>query len=242
MEFFLFLFLGGFIWLLIYVNFVLPSKTKKTLQQIILNSPDIKVTNSFIGMSDSGIGIDEVGKKIVLAKCRDQFAKNIQKGIYSFDDIVSVEILEDGNASNTVSRSSQLGNAVVGGLLFGGVGAVIGGASAARKAKVKNIALKIIVNDNQNPTYIINFFSANDSGIQVGGMVYKAIMEGENGIHKWHGRLSLIIKQGEQSVVHIKNDTVKVDLVDEIDKLSKLLEKGVITNEEFVQAKAKLLS
>lgn len=86
-----------------------------------------------------------------------------------FKDILSVEIIEDGVSVTRTSRSSQLGGALVGGVLSGGVGAIIGGASGSKTTteNIKQINLLITVNDIHNPIYTINFFSSNvDSTVQ----------------------------------------------------------------------------
>lgn len=58
------------------------------------------------------------------------FSKNANNPtIYSFNDIIDYEINEDGE---TVSKGG-LGNAVAGGLLFGGVGAIVGGVTGKKK-------------------------------------------------------------------------------------------------------------
>ena len=49
--------------------------------------------------------------------------------VFSFDDLVSYEIIENGD---TVSKGG-LGSAIVGGALFGGVGAVVGGITGGKE-------------------------------------------------------------------------------------------------------------
>ena len=51
---------------------------------------------------------------------------------YSFSDLINVDLVKDNTVIYTTktSTSSMLGRAVVGGALFGGVGAIIGGSTA----------------------------------------------------------------------------------------------------------------
>lgn len=49
--------------------------------------------------------------------------------IYKYSDIVDYELLEDGESIT----KGGLGRAVVGGALFGGVGAVVGGVTGHKK-------------------------------------------------------------------------------------------------------------
>src|SRR5690606_10900120 len=51
------------------------------------------------------------------------------KQIYNYSDIVNFELLEDGESI----ASGGLGRALVGGALFGGVGAIVGGVTGKRK-------------------------------------------------------------------------------------------------------------
>ena len=59
------------------------------------------------------------------------FRGKIQQ-IYSYDDIIDFELLEDG----TSVASGGLGRALVGGALFGGAGAIVGGVTGKRKLKI----------------------------------------------------------------------------------------------------------
>lgn len=56
--------------------------------------------------------------------------------IYNYSDIVDFELLEDGE----FIVKGRLGRAVVGGVLFGGIGAVVGGVTGGKKSKsIRNI-------------------------------------------------------------------------------------------------------
>ncbi|MED4618381.1 hypothetical protein [Priestia megaterium] len=77
----------------------------------------------------------------------------------NYHDIIQVELKEDDELLVVTSRTSQLGSAIVGGALAGGVGAVIGGLSGKQKQKreVKKIQIHLTLNDLQNPLLKINF-------------------------------------------------------------------------------------
>ncbi|MGZ9868111.1 hypothetical protein ACU3L3_06790 [Priestia endophytica] len=76
-------------------------------------------------------------------------------------DILQSEIIEDGTTISQVSRTGQVGGALVGGMLAGGVGAVVGGLGASRTQtqKVTNIKLRLTVNDVNSPIKQITFFN-----------------------------------------------------------------------------------
>ncbi|HDR1457428.1 TPA: hypothetical protein QB389_001939, partial [Pasteurella multocida] len=75
------------------------------------------------------------------------------------EDILKVELFEGGNSVTSSSRS--LTGALVGGALFGGVGAIVGGLGGSTKssATVNKIEIRLIINDKTNPTYDIDFLS-----------------------------------------------------------------------------------
>ena len=77
--------------------------------------------------------------------------------IYDYDDIVNFELLEDGNSV----ASGGLGRALVGGILFGGAGAVVGGVTGRKKTKnyCESLKLKVTVDDINNPSVYINFIN-----------------------------------------------------------------------------------
>ncbi|MFJ7698661.1 hypothetical protein [Lysinibacillus fusiformis] len=86
-----------------------------------------------------------------------------------FKDVLSIEIVEDGVSITRSSRRSQLGGALRGGVLAGGVGAIIGGTTGTKTTTetVKTIDILITVNEIQNPIYMINFYSEMNATLQV---------------------------------------------------------------------------
>ncbi|MBN1325169.1 MAG: hypothetical protein JW974_03035 [Alphaproteobacteria bacterium] len=79
--------------------------------------------------------------------------------IYRFQDIVKVEVVQDGK---TIS-SGGLGRAFALGVLAGGVGAVVG-ATTGRKIsenKLTDLRIKITINDFKNPIVYINCLTPN---------------------------------------------------------------------------------
>ncbi|MGL5480093.1 MAG: zinc-ribbon domain-containing protein [Clostridium sp.] len=82
--------------------------------------------------------------------------KSIPK-IYSFDDIVSYELIED----NDCIVKGGLGRAIVGGALLGGVGAVVGSTTGTKKSKkvITKLIVKITVNNIENPVVYIDIIN-----------------------------------------------------------------------------------
>lgn len=109
--------------------------------------------------------------------------------IYSFDDIVSFELIED----NDCIVKGGLGRALVGAALLGQVGAVVGSATGKKKSKkvITKLIIKITVNDIENPVIYINLV---EKPIQASSMIYtNKFKEAQEII----SLLELIVKQRE---------------------------------------------
>ena len=74
--------------------------------------------------------LDESQNKFAIPT-RSAFGKVKGMKVYKCQDILDFELLEDGNSV----IKGGLGRAVVGGALFGGVGAIVGGTTGGRKQK-----------------------------------------------------------------------------------------------------------
>ena len=84
-------------------------------------------TKKLVSMkNDVALCIDEVKQKIYLFT---NYYNEEKLRSYSLKDLLQVEIIEDNVTITKTSRTSQVGGAIVGGMLAGGVGAVIGGLS-----------------------------------------------------------------------------------------------------------------
>lgn len=74
--------------------------------------------------------------------------------VVPFDMVRGFSIIQDGEETR-----ASLGSAVAGGLLFGGVGAAIGAAGGSGKKSVGLLALKIDLNDIDNPCAIVTYIN-----------------------------------------------------------------------------------
>jgi hypothetical protein len=108
--------------------------------------------------NDLAIALDDVESKVFIFE-NDKIKE------YRFEDILKTEIIEDGLTINKTSTSSQVGRMLLGGIIAGGVGAAVGGITAASKVSklVRSIDLKIILNNHKRPVYKINILS-NEKG------------------------------------------------------------------------------
>ena len=129
------------------------------LEQQIQEVPDFDATDIYISHSESpGVAIDKERRKIAIIT---------QEGIkvYEATAILSCEILQDNVQIISTERRSQFGGAVAGGLIAGGVGAVIGSLSGSRISVtgIREIALRILFDDFDVPNHTIPFFYSDDA-------------------------------------------------------------------------------
>lgn len=102
-----------------------------------------------VNVGACSIGIDETNRLWVLLS--QKFPK-----IHQFSDIVDVEILED---NKTVLKSSNVvGRSLVGGALFGGVGAIIGGTTSDQEVRQKRtkLGVRVVLKDLNSPMVYID--------------------------------------------------------------------------------------
>lgn len=155
------------------------------------------------------------------------------KQIYNFDDIVDFELLEDGES---LLKGGGVGKAIVGGALFGGVGAVVGGATAQRKNKAVCISMmiKITLNNMQFPVAYIKLIT---SATKKDSMLYRLNMKNAQEILSV---LQLICNEKNVSVEQPAKDADSHN-IDDLRKLKALLDDGIITQEDFDAKKKQIL-
>lgn len=104
--------------------------------------------------------VDDVNKKWHLPRCKES------KSVYDYTDLLDYELIEDGN---TVA-SGSLGRAVAGGLVFGGLGAVVGGMTGKQKATCSKLQIKITTKDISHPALYISLL---DYEVKKDSVTYK---------------------------------------------------------------------
>jgi hypothetical protein len=205
---------------------------------------DFDVTRRFEGNPQVSqmISIDENKKKV-------SFIDGVRFRVYNYRDILSSEVLIDGNEVIKTSRTSQIGGALIGGILAGGVGAIIGGLSAdqTKESKVSKVDVLIVVNDTRNPTFVLNFFNKDDKDSLYPYPIEMVKDEIEQA-KQLHRLISVLIRQAdEEDLIEEQNKSHKdailnsSSVADEIRKLADLRADGLLTDEEYDKQKAKLM-
>ena len=113
--------------------------------------PDFDPNDVYVSPKNfCGIAIDVDRREIALLERSD-----IRR--FGVSSIIACELLEDDFQLAYVNRGSQLTGAAVGGVLLGGVGAVIGGLSGSKRSvkRIKTMTLRFVTDDFDKPNHDI---------------------------------------------------------------------------------------
>lgn len=215
----------------------------KTIEQI---SKDL---NDIDGFNPSNIYVPHDGKSAIAIGDNDKqicFVNNessFSPTLVSYRDLLSVEIIEDGESITKTSRSSQIGGALLGTVLLGGVGTIIGGLSGNKTTtdKVSSLVLRIVINDTKNPDRYITFLNSESKKSDYG---YKIAIEN---IRKWQSSVNVLIRKADIEDEKNKESSAAAQIykpsnISDLEKLAELRDKGILTDEEFQSEKMKILN
>lgn len=155
--------------------------------------------------------------------------KFFEPPVRTFDDIVEYELLENGNSIT----KGGLGSAIVGGAAFGGVGAIVGGVTGKKKTKrtIDTFKIKITTKNIDNPIVYIDLLP--NVRVDSGSIKYMNAYDTAQKILSVFA--SIKSQTGSNNTDNGKSEA------DEILKFKKLLDDGIITQEEFEAKKKQLL-
>lgn len=148
--------------------------------------------------------------------------------VFQFDDLIDYELIAD----DSTIKKSGIGSAAVGGLLFGGVGAIVGGA-AGRKSldAINSLKIRISTKDKIFGSLLISLINTKT---KKGTFVYNTMMDSAQ---KLVSAFDMIENEkGNPSPVSSPS------VADEILKLKQLLDAGALSEQEFQSQKSKLLA
>lgn len=173
------------------------------------------------------LSFDDNTQTFVIHKSRKQ------QDLYHYNQIVDFELLEDGE---TVTKGG-LGRAAVGGLLFGGIGAIVGGVTGGKKSKgvCKSLQIKITFRNSPKQTEYLSFIATET---KTSSIIYKnAYKSAQDAL----SALQLAVDKLPAPSVETPVMQQAVSGADEILKYKSLLDAGIITEEEFNAKKAQIL-
>lgn len=156
----------------------------------------------------------------------------VKQEVINVDDILSYELLEN----DSMVTSGGLGSAVVGGILFGGAGAVAGSVIGKKttKKQIENVKIKLILNNINNPVVYIDLFNARKP-INANDERYHEVYRDSEEI------LSTIAVLKNSNDVTEKGQKESSNSLEQIKTLKELLDMEAITVEEFETKKKELL-
>jgi hypothetical protein len=203
-------------------------RTKNRIKRVEEN------TNTLAGFTAT----KKVGNFLTLDENKKQwlipgkFGGTKKSWVFNFSDIKEFELLENGGSVG----SGGLGRAVAGGILLGGVGAVVGGLSGGRSSVVNNLQVKITTKDIDRPAVYIKLISGGAS-FKTNSFTYKQLFKKAQDVMS---TLSVIV-DGEKELTADSNKTITNDRIKELREYKQLLDDGIITDSEFETKKKQLL-
>jgi len=225
------------------------NERNKAMNQILSGIENFAVSKKVDGFAGYYIfAIDETNEKIALVT-------QATKHVVNFSDVIGVELIEDGSTVSKKSTTRTIGGAIVGGILAGGAGAIVGGLSgpSTQKNKVSSVSVKILLRNLDNPALVVNCFDSRTmtterkASIETEGKMESYIYKiGKKNAAEIKDLVGIIIDRVDNKtssskfMENIKKESVSIS--DELIKLSELKEKGILTEEEFILQKNKILN
>ena len=160
--------------------------------------------------------------------------KSIKNVIFSYDDILDAELIENGE--NVITGG--LGSAVVGGMLFGSIGAMVGGTTGTKKIKkeIRDLQIKIKTKNLVYPEVTIPVISSGK--VDPSNPVYGAYLKIAE---KYLSVIALMRESERKNNENHESNNVIGSQADELLKFKNLLDMGAVTQEEFDAKKKQLL-
>ena len=164
------------------------------IEKRIRQVDDFEPTDVYVSTFNlAGVAVDANRRELLLAD-----EATLRR--FTISSIISCEILEDDVQLAYVNRGSQLAGIAVGGILLGGVGAVIGSLSASKRSinNVSKVILRFMTDDFDSPKHdiVLLDWSFSKKGLKRDSMLYRAALESAE---LWHGRVTAMMKAGESS-------------------------------------------
>ena len=218
-------------------------KTKErgdTMKLALINIPDFSPSMKIFGIKNLFIfATDNEHQKIL-------YMVGETPQIYNYEDIISVEFIENNHLVSKKSTGRTIGGAIVGTVVAGGVGAIVGGLSGSSKQQNlhSSVIVKILLRNNTDPSIELTCFDAKSmtpdgKPVKDDDILYR---QGLNQARRITDTLTVIIDAVDKATAAQKQNMANNGSVaEEIAKLAVLKEKGILTEEEFMTQKSKLL-
>ncbi len=160
--------------------------------------------------------------------------------VLRYDEIADYELVENGE---TVSKGG-LGSAVAGGLLFGDVGAVVGGITGKKKGEqiITSMCIRASLSNKYVNTLTFYIMPAGTKA-KTDSILYQSYKKEANDVISFFDSLvHQAQKDMHQQLVNNAHTNAAQSVADEILKFKNLMDQGIITTEEFEAKKRQLLN
>ena len=169
-------------------------QTATDVERRIHHLDNFEPTDTYVSnINFAGVAIDASRREILLAD-----EATLRR--FTMSSIILCEILEDNVRLAYVNRGSQLARVTVGGILLGGVGAVVVGLSASKRSinNVSKVILRFTTDDFERPKHdiVLLDWSFSKKGLKRDGLLYRAALETAE---LWHGRVTAMMKAAESN-------------------------------------------
>ena len=157
----------------------------KITNEKIKNLIGINDESGVLGYSNNVFSISIITEleKILICEINNQNKCEVDTSIYDFKNILKSELAFD----EQIVTSPSYGGAAVGGVLFGGAGAIVGGSKKVMRKQAKAVVLKLYIDDIKHPVKALKFFES-ETPIDI-SLIRDRIKEAE----EWYCRFFTII-------------------------------------------------
>lgn len=165
------------------------AKVLKILEEANFNSD-----HSFISDDSSTVlALCEEKKEILMIDVKTVDSVYISHTVKTINFKELIEVKVNQNSKEIRSSSRSIGGAIVGGVLFGGVGAVIGGLGGETETSqsIRELKLELVINSIESPVFEVNFYNGADP-IPPQHPDYNGLIKNVN---EWYRKCGVIIHQ-----------------------------------------------
>ncbi len=222
-------------------NAKIQSENLNKMENFINNIPDFHPNKIIKAFGNAYIfAVDEIKEKVVILE------NSLNMYIFSYNDFLGCEIDIDGKTIFSKSTTRTIAGALVGKALFGDAGAVVGGLSGDSKQKstIQKLYLILKIKNISSPRIKLLCFDAFEASARTQLEVspddfrYQAAL---NSAIEVKDIISIFIDQIDRRS-HNNKLELPPNLMDQVEKLYSLKEKGIITDEEYLSQKTKLFN